>query len=99
MDGDIRILAIVYCDTGYDTSNIVWSIHNEMILETIFGIFLTIAGGGDKSVDPASVVIKGIQTGKKIVEKKEKDELNASVHEEVYQMTKDYIYQIRKELK
>ena len=70
-----------------------------MILETIFGIFLTIAGGGDKSVDPASVVIKGIQTGKKIVEKKEKDELNASVHEEVYQMTKDYIYQIRKELK
>ncbi len=92
-------MAIVYCDTGYDTSNIVWSIHNEMILETIFGIFLTIAGGGDKSVDPASVVIKGIQTGKKIVEKKEKDELNASVHEEVYQMTKDYIYQIRKELK
>ena len=94
MDGDIRILAIVYCDTGYDTSNIVWSIHNEMILETIFGIFLTIAGGGDKSVDPASVVIKGIQTGKKIVEKKEKDELNASVHEEVYQMTKDMIYKL-----
>ena len=92
-------MAIVYCDTCHDTSNIVWSIHNEMILETIFGIFLTIAGGGDKSVDPASVVIKGIQTGKKIVEKKEKDELNASVHEEVYQMTKDYIYQIRKELK
>ncbi len=87
-------MAIVYCDTGYDTSNIVWSIHNEMILETIFGIFLTIAGGGDKSVDPASVVIKGIQTGKKIVEKKEKDELNASVHEEVYQMTKDYIYKL-----
>ena len=87
-------MAIVYCDTCHDTSNIVWSIHNEMILETIFGIFLTIAGGGDKSVDPASVVIKGIQTGKKIVEKKEKDELNASVHEEVYQMTKDYIYKL-----
>ena len=85
-------MAIVYCDTGYDTSNIIRSIHNEMILETIVGIFLTIAGGGDKSVDPASVVIKGIQTGNKIVEKKEKDELNASVHEEVYQMTKDYIY-------
>ena len=30
----------------------------------------------------------------KIVEKKEKDELNASVHEEVYQMTKDYIYKL-----
>ncbi len=65
-----------------------------MILETIVGLFLTVAGGGDKSLDPASVVIKGIQTGKKMVEKKEKDELNASVHEEVYQMTKDYIYKL-----
>ena len=87
-------MAIVYCDTGHDTSNIVRSIHNEMILETILGLFLTVAGGGDKSLDPASVVIKGIQTGKKMVEKKEKDELNASVHEEVYQMTKDYIYKL-----
>ena len=87
-------MAIVYCDTGHDTSNIVRSIHNEMILETILGLFLTVAGGGDKSVDPTSVVIKGIQTGKKMVEKKEKDELNASVHEEVYQMTKDYIYKL-----
>ena len=65
-----------------------------MILETILGLFLTVAGGGDKSVDPTSVIIKGIQTGKKMVEKKEKDELNASVHEEVYQMTKDYIYKL-----
>ena len=71
------MLAIVYCDTGYDTSNIIRSIHNEMILEPIVGIFLTIAGGGDKSVDPASVVIKSIQTGNKIVEKKDNDELNA----------------------
>lgn len=87
-------MAFVNRDTGHDTSNIVWSIHNEMILETIVGLFLTVAGGGDKSLDPASVVIKGIQTGKKMVEKKEKDELNASVHEEVYQMTKDYIYKL-----
>ena len=94
MDDDFRLLAVVYCDTGYDTFNIVWSNNNEMIVETIVGIFLTIAGGGDKSVDPASVVIKSIQTGNKIVEKKDKDELNASVHEEVYQMTKDYIYKL-----
>ena len=94
MDRDIRILAFVYRDTGHDTSDIVWSNNNEMIVETIVGIFLTIAGGGDKSVDPASVVIKSIQTGNKIVEKKDKDELNASVHEEVYQMTKDYIYKL-----
>ena len=65
-----------------------------MILETIFGIFLTIAGGGDKSVDPASVIIKGIQTTNKIKEKKKTDELNASMHEEFYQMTKDGIYKM-----
>ncbi len=87
-------MAIVYCDTSHDTSNIIRSIHNEMIVETIVGIFLTIAGGGDKSVDPASVVIKSIQTGNKIVEKKEKNEVKSSVHEEVYQMTKDVIYKI-----
>ena len=63
-----------------------------MILETVFGILLTIAGGGDKSVDPASVIIKGIQTTNKIKEKKKTDELNASMHEEFYQMTKDIIY-------
>ena len=68
-----------------------------MIVETIVGIFLTIAGGGDKSVDPASVVIKSIQTGNKIVEKKEKNEVKSSVHEEVYQMTKDVIYKIGKD--
>ena len=87
-------MAPVYCDAGYDTSDIIRSIHNEMIVETIVGIFLTIAGGGDKSVDPASVVIKSIQTGNKIVEKKEKSEVKSSVHEEVYQMTKDVIYKI-----
>ena len=41
-----------------------------MILETIFGIFLTVAGGGDKSVDPTSVIIKGVQGVNKIKEKK-----------------------------
>ncbi len=94
MDGDIRILAVINCDTGYDTFNIIWSNYNEMIVETILGIFLTIAGGGDKSVDPTSVVIKGIQGANKVIEKKKKDELNASVHEEVYQMTKDMIYKL-----
>tara|TARA_Y100000389_G_scaffold167262_1_gene172383 strand:+ start:232 stop:453 length:222 start_codon:yes stop_codon:yes gene_type:complete len=69
-------------------------VDNEMILETILGIFLTVAGGGDKSVDPASVIIKGVQGANKIIEKKKKDELNASMHEEFYQMTKDGIYKL-----
>ena len=65
-----------------------------MIIESLVGLVLMLAGGGDKSVDPASVVIKSIQTGNKIVEKKEKNEVKSSVHEEVYQMTKDVIYKI-----
>ena len=94
MDDDIRLLAIVSCDAGHSFTEIIWSNNNEMILETIFGIFLTVAGGGDKSVDPASVIIKGVQGANKVMEKKKKDELNASIHEEVYQMTKDYIYKL-----
>jgi hypothetical protein len=65
-----------------------------MILETIFGIFLAIAGGGDKSIDPASVIFKGVQGANKIIEKKKKNELNSSIHEEWYQMTKDEIYKL-----
>jgi len=62
-----------------------------MILETIFGIFLTLAGGGDKSVDPASIIFKGIQAGKKIAEKTEKDEWKASFNEEANQILKKAI--------
>ena len=65
-----------------------------MITETIFGIFLAIMGGGDKSVDPTSAIIKGVQGANKIIEKKKQNELNASVHEEVYQLTKDSIYKL-----
>ena len=68
-----------------------------MILETVLGIFLTVAGGGDKSVDPASVILKGVQGANKIIEKKKKDQLKSSVHEEVYQMTKDTIYKLKGE--
>ena len=94
MVDDIRILATIYSDACDVDSDIIWSNNNEMILETIFGIFLTVAGGGDKSIDPASVIIKGVQGANKVMEKKKKDELNASIHEEVYQMTKDYIYKL-----
>ncbi len=94
MVDDIRILATINCDASYVDSDIVWSNNNEMILETILGIFLTVAGGGDKSVDPASVIIKGVQGANKIIEKKEKKELKSSMHEEFYQMTKDTIYKL-----
>ena len=67
-----------------------------MILETIFGIWLTVVGGGDKSIDPASVIIKGIQTGKKVAEKTEKKEWTASLNEEAHQILKDAIIEAGK---
>ena len=94
MDDDLRILAIVNSDAGHVDSDIARSNNNEMILETIFGIWLTVVGGGDKSVDPTSAIIKGINQANKVIEKKKADELNASMHEEVYQMTKDTIYKL-----
>ena len=83
-----------HCGADHVDNDPVRTMDNEMILETILGVFLTVAGGGDKSIDPATVIIKGVQGAKKIIEKKEKEELNASMHEEWYQMTKDGIYKL-----
>ena len=63
----------------------------DMILETVFGIILTVAGGGDKSVDPASIIIKGVQTTSKIAKKEKKKEMDDSIHEELHQLAKDTI--------
>ena len=70
------------------------TVDNEMILEAVFGIFLTVVGGGDKAIDPASVILKGINGANKVIEKKKKKELDASLEEELNQMTKDYIYKL-----
>ena len=88
-------MAIVYCDTCHDTSNIIRTNNNEMILETVFGIALSILGGGDaQSGDPASMIYKGLVTGNKIIQKEKKKEMDDSIHEELHQMTKDFIYKI-----
>ena len=94
MDDDIGVLAIVSCDAGHVDFDIVRSNNNEMIIESLVGLILMVAGGGDKSVDPTSAIIKGINQANKVIEKKKADELNASMHEEVYQMTKDTIYKL-----
>ena len=66
-----------------------------MIIETIFGIILTVAGGGDKTAgDPAGMVLKGILQGNKIIQKEKNKEMDDSIHEELHQMTKDYIYKL-----
>ena len=66
-----------------------------MIIETIFGIALSLAGGGDaQSGDPASMIYKGIITGNKIIQKEKNKEMDDSIYEELHLMTKDFIYKI-----
>ena len=66
-----------------------------MILEGLMGLLLTVAGGGNESsVDPAQLVLKGIMHGNKIIQKEKKKEMDDSLHEELHQMTKDYIYKL-----
>ena len=86
-------MAIVYRDTGYDTSNIVWSIHNEMsITGLISGIVMLISPSPE--VDVASKVYKGIIMAGKVIEKTDDGTWGASAHEEGYQITKDTIFKI-----
>ena len=41
-----------------------------MIIESLVGLVLMISGGGEKSVDPTSAIIKGIKQVNKIQEQK-----------------------------
>ena len=52
-----------------------------MIIESLVGLVLMLAGGGDKSVDPTSAVIKGINQANKVIEKKKIEEFNNSIME------------------
>ena len=94
MVDDIRILATINSDAGYVDSYIVWSNYNEMIIEGLFGIMLSFAGGDKSAGDPAGMVLKGILQGNKIIQKEKDKEMDDSIHEELHQMTKDYIYKI-----
>jgi len=62
-----------------------------MILETVFGIALTIISAGDAKADPASVIYNGIMTTNKIIKKEKNKEIDDSIHEELHQLTKDTI--------
>ncbi len=53
-----------------------------MILESLVGLVLMVSGGGDKSVDPTSAIIKGMKQVNKIQEQKKADELNATIRED-----------------
>ena len=62
-----------------------------MIVETIFGIVLSVAGGGDAKADPATMIYKGLMTGNKIIQKEKNKEIDDSIHEETHQLAKDTI--------
>ena len=63
------------------------------MIEMIFGIVLSIAGG-DAKADPASMIYKGIITAGKIEKKTENEEWGPSFYEEIHTMTKDSIYKL-----
>lgn len=93
MDRNFRILAIVYRDTGHDTSNTVWSVHNEMsITGLISGIVMLLVPA--EEVNIASKIYKGTVLTGKIIEKTEQGTWKASIHEEGYQITKDSILKL-----
>ena len=95
MVNDIRLLAVVHTDTGHVDSDIDWANFNAMIIEGIFGLILSFSAGGEKTAgDPAGLVLKGILQGNKIIQKEKDKEVDDSIHEELHQMTKDYIYKL-----
>ena len=95
MDDAIGFLAVVHSDTGPVDPDIAGSDITRMIIETIFGILLSVAGGGDQtSPDPAGMIYKGIITAGKIEKKEKNKEIDDSIHEELHLMTKDFIYKI-----
>ena len=95
MDDAFRLLAIVNIDAGHVDPDIARSNNNAMIIEGIFGLILSISAGGDKTAgDPAGLVLKGILQGNKIIQKEKNKEMDDSIHEELHQMTKDYIYKL-----
>ena len=52
-----------------------------MIIESLVGLVLMLAGGGAKSVDPTSAVIKGINQANKVIERKKTEEFNNTIME------------------
>lgn len=91
----IRILATIDSDACHVDSDTIRTDNNAMILEGIFGLLISVSAGGDKSAgDPAGLVLKGILQGNKIIQKEKNKEMDDSIHEELHQMTKDYIYKL-----
>jgi len=68
-----------------------------MIIETIFGLVISVISPSEAKVDPANMIYKGIITAGKVIEKTEKKEWKASLHEEANQIFKDAIREAGKQ--
>jgi len=61
-----------------------------MIIETIFGLLLSLASASE-TANTSTKILSALNTTSKIIEKTEKKEWKASLHEEAHQITKDSI--------
>ena len=86
-------MAIVNCDAGHVDFDIVWSNNNEMSITSILAGVLSIFTVSD-TVDVSQKIYSALNTTAKIIEKTEKKEWKASIHEEGYQITKDTILKL-----
>ena len=61
-----------------------------MIIETIFGLVLSLASASE-TANTSTKILSALNTTAKVIEKTENKEWKASMHEEGYQITKDSI--------
>jgi hypothetical protein len=64
------------------------------MIELVFGIVLSLVSPGEAKADPIGLMYKGLMTTNKIIQKEKNKDLDDSLHEEIYQMTKDSIYKL-----
>ena len=60
------------------------------MIETIFGLVLSVLSASE-SANTGTKILSALNTTAKVIEKTEKKEWKASLHEEGYQITKDSI--------
>jgi hypothetical protein len=70
-------------------------VDDEMIIETIFSLVLSFASASE-TASTSTKVLSALNTTSKIIEKTEKKEWKASLHEESHQILKDFIREVGK---
>ena len=87
MDGVVGLLANDHSGAHHVGADPVRTMDHVMIISSVFGFLLTIVGVNETAVAGYKI----ITTANNIHEKKEQNQLKASLHEEVQQILKDVI--------